>query len=67
MNANEGTAFNLWNATDTALESTDGVLFDMEGHPHMKYMMPAGEEKAARGAAGPGEALLAFLYNGKKT
>ena len=29
-------------------------------------MMPAGEERATRGAAGPGEALLAFLYNGKK-
>ena len=66
MNTNKGAAFNLWDATDTALESTDGVLFDMKGHPHMKYMMPAGEEKAARGAAGPGEALLAFLYNGKK-
>lgn len=66
MNAKKGAAFNLWDATTSALKSTDGVLFDMEGHPHMRYMMPAGEEKAARGAAGPGEALLAFLYNGKK-
>jgi hypothetical protein len=29
-------------------------------------MRPAGEEKKTRGAAGPGEALLAFLFNGKK-
>jgi hypothetical protein len=29
-------------------------------------MRPAGEEKKTRGAAGPGEALLAFLFNGRK-
>jgi len=29
-------------------------------------MRPAGEERKTRGAAGPGEALLAFLFNGKK-
>lgn len=66
MNAKEGTAFNLWDATTSALSSIDGVKFDLEKHEHMKYMMPAGEERATRGAAGPGEALLAFLYNGKK-
>ena len=30
------------------------------------YMSPAGEEKKQRGAAGPGEAIFAFLFNGKK-
>ena len=66
MRAKDGTAFNLWDATTSALNTDDGVLFDLERHSHMKYMMPAGEERATRGAAGPGEALLAFLYNGKK-
>jgi len=66
MRAKDGTAFNLWTATTSALNTDDGVLFDLERHSHMKYMMPAGEERATRGAAGPGEALLAFLYNGKK-
>ena len=66
MNATEGAAFNLWDATTSALDSVDGVKFDLKNHEHMRYMMPAGEERATRGAAGPGEALLAFLYNGKK-
>lgn len=66
MNATEGAAFNLWDATTSALDSVDGVMFDLKNHEHMRYMMPAGEERATRGAAGPGEALLAFLYNGKK-
>ena len=30
------------------------------------YMSPAGEEKKQRGAAGPGEAIFAFLFNGQK-
>ena len=34
--------------------------------PSLVYMAPAGEEEKQRGAAGPGEALLAFLFNGQK-
>tara|TARA_R110000772_G_scaffold268635_1_gene396953 strand:+ start:1288 stop:2454 length:1167 start_codon:yes stop_codon:yes gene_type:complete len=42
------------------------------GNTNFKYdqaldiMRPAGEDAKTRGAAGPGEALLAFLFNGEK-
>ena len=64
----EGTSFNLWNV----LKEDRNWIFDLEntsgvGHfENMRHLMPAGEAKKARGAAGPGEAILSFIYNGKK-
>jgi len=58
------------------LESAQGFNFyelingklgtNYEHDPGVIYMSPAGEEKRQRGASGPGEALLAFLFNGQK-
>ena len=57
--------FNLFEIIDD-VKGHAGVHFDLDQHSHMRYMMPAGEDVKARGAAGPGEALLSFIYNGKK-
>ena len=63
----EGSVYdlNLWTVTDKVLEG-GSIQFDLEGHPEMRYLMPAGEDQKTRGAAGPGEALISFLYNGTK-
>lgn len=68
MNAKEKehVEFNLWGLVDDVKGQVNGVHFDLDQHSHMRYMMPAGEAVKARGAAGPGEALLSFIYNGKK-
>ena len=58
--------FNLWGLVDDHKGQVNGVHFALAEHSHMRYMMPAGESKKARGAAGPGEALLSFIYNGEK-
>lgn len=58
--------FNLFDIVGDVKGQTMGVYFDIANNPHMKYMMPAGEDVKARGAAGPGEALLSFIYNGEK-
>ena len=58
--------FNLFNAAALNQTSNLGIFFDLESNPDMLYMMPAGEAHKARGAAGPGEALLSFIYGGQK-
>ena len=42
------------------------IYFDTANHPGMLTLMPAGEDEKTRGAAGPGEAVLAFIYGGIK-
>lgn len=61
-----GVMFNLFNAAAPAQTSELGIVFDLENNSDMLYMMPAGEARKARGAAGPGEALLSFIYGGQK-
>lgn len=56
----EGSKFNIYNLINQILK-TNYVYND-----EIMYMSPAGEEKKQRGAAGPGEAIFAFLFNGKK-
>lgn len=58
--------FNLFHAAAPEQTSSLGIVFDLENNNDMLYMMPAGEAKKARGAAGPGEALLSFIYGGGK-
>ena len=58
--------FNLFDIIGDVKGNVHGVHFDIANNPHMRYMMPAGEDVKARGAAGPGEALLSFIYNGNK-
>lgn len=58
--------FNLFNAAAPNQTSALGISFDLESNPDLLYMMPAGEAAKARGAAGPGESLLSFIYGGRK-
>tara|TARA_R110001583_G_scaffold75875_2_gene208427 strand:- start:54 stop:1217 length:1164 start_codon:yes stop_codon:yes gene_type:complete len=57
---NQPGAFNFYGIINSELGTQFGP------NDEIVTMRPAGEEKKTRGAAGPGEALLAFLYNGKK-
>ena len=58
-----GGGFNLWKISEN-MGKTSGIVFDpLDGD---LILRPAGDEAATRGAAGPGEALLAFLYGGTK-
>ena len=57
---NEPTSFNFYNIINNELGTSFGP------DESVITMRPAGEDKKTRGAAGPGEALLAFLYNGRK-
>lgn len=61
-----GMMFNLFNAAAPDQTSSLSIAFDLENNNDMLYMMPAGEARKARGAAGPGEALLSFIYGGGK-
>lgn len=58
MNAADG--FNFYQIINSELGTSFGP------NDAVVTMRPAGEEKKTRGAAGPGEALLAFLFNGRK-
>ena len=57
---NEPASFNFYNLINSELGTSFGP------DESVITMRPAGEDKKTRGAAGPGEALLAFLYNGRK-
>jgi len=56
----QGKQFNIYKLINSKLET------DYKYNEDIMYMSPAGEEKKQRGAAGPGEAIFAFLFNGKK-
>jgi hypothetical protein len=63
--------FNLWKdmlGYSKQGESTPivGTLFDVESHQEMITLRPESDNAATRGAAGPGEALIAFIYGGVK-
>tara|TARA_R110001592_G_C13039037_1_gene739098 strand:- start:50 stop:1219 length:1170 start_codon:yes stop_codon:yes gene_type:complete len=57
---NNPTSFNFYEVINSELGTSFGP------DESVVTMRPAGEDKKTRGAAGPGEALLAFLYNGRK-
>lgn len=51
---------------DTINKNVPGAQANFQEDPKLTIIRPAGDEGATRGAAGPGEALLAFMYNGSK-
>jgi len=57
--------FPIWDVLDPSITGMK-IYFDVENHPEMLTLMPAGEDEKTRGAAGPGEALLSFIYGGIK-
>ena len=59
-------AKNLFVIMDPGSKSTIDTVFDIKNHPDMVNLRPAGDNNATRGAAGPGEALLSFIYRGIK-
>ena len=59
----EFNTFNIWKA---ATDGSHNVFFDVKNHPDIVDLRPASDNKATRGAAGPGEALLSFIYGGVK-
>tara|TARA_R100000951_G_scaffold49466_1_gene41793 strand:- start:173 stop:1726 length:1554 start_codon:yes stop_codon:yes gene_type:complete len=59
--------FNIWESMDP--EKNDNKIYfalDTDVGRDLQVMRPASDLAATRGAAGPGEALLAFLYGGIK-
>ena len=59
--------FNIWESMDP--ENNDNKIYfalDTKVGRDLQVMRPASDLAATRGAAGPGEALLAFLYGGIK-
>ena len=59
-NIKQGIPFNFYDLINSKLGT------DFQYDKSLDTMRPAGEDQKTRGAAGPGEALLAFLYNGSK-
>ena len=67
LNSLEPGTFDIWTATDP--QNNDNNIYfalDTEVGKALQVMRPASDKAATRGAAGPGEALLAFLYGGVK-
>ena len=67
LDKQDGGTFKIWEAMDP--ENNDNKIYfalDTEVGEALQLMRPASDLAATRGAAGPGEALLAFLYGGVK-
>ena len=67
LDKQDGGTFKIWEAMDP--ENNDNKIYfalDTEIGEALQLMRPASDLAATRGAAGPGEALLAFLYGGVK-
>jgi hypothetical protein len=67
LDKQDGGTFKIWEAMDP--ENNDNKIYfalDTEVGKALQLMRPASDLAATRGAAGPGEALLAFLYGGIK-
>jgi hypothetical protein len=61
------TIFNYYDVlNDTINKNVSGAQARFQEDPKLTIIRPAGDVGATRGAAGPGEALLAFMYNGSK-
>lgn len=59
--------FNFYDVlNDTINREVPGAEANFKENPRLTIVRPASDEGATRGAAGPGEALLAFMYNGSK-
>lgn len=57
--------FPLWEVM-LPKDGMGGTLFDVKNHEEMLILRPYTDEAATRGAAGPGEALMSFIYGGIK-
>ena len=67
LDKQDGGTFKIWEAMDP--ENNDNKIYfalDTDVGKALQVMRPASDLAATRGAAGPGEALLAFLYGGIK-
>lgn len=61
------TTFNYYDVlNDTINKNVPGAQANFQEDTKLTVIRPAGDTGATRGAAGPGEALLAFMYNGSK-
>jgi hypothetical protein len=59
--------FNFYSLlNDTINSEVPGASANFKEDPKLTIIRPASDTGATRGAAGPGEALLAFMYNGSK-
>lgn len=59
--------FNFYELLNQTINSAvPGSSANFKLNERLSIIRPAGDEAATRGAAGPGEALLAFMYNGSK-
>ena len=59
--------FNFYELLNTTINNAvPGSRANFQLNERLSIIRPAGDEAATRGAAGPGEALLAFMYNGSK-
>ena len=59
--------FNFYSLlNDTINREVPGANANFKEDPKLTIIRPASDTGATRGAAGPGEALLAFMYNGSK-
>ena len=58
--------FNFYELLNTTINNAvPGSKANFQLNERLSIIRPAGDEAATRGAAGPGEALLAFMYNGR--
>ena len=67
LDSKDDGTFKIWEAMDP--ENNDNKIYfalDTDVGKALQIMRPASDLAATRGAAGPGEALLAFLYGGVK-
>ena len=67
LDSKDDGTFKIWEAMDP--ENNDNKIYfalDTDVGKVLQVMRPASDLAATRGAAGPGEALLAFLYGGVK-
>lgn len=62
----QGSRFNMFNIASQALQSIgwEGITFNI--NDSIVKIRPMSDANATRGAAGPGEALMAFLFSGSK-
>jgi len=67
LNSDTGGTFNIWEVSESKAKNNK-IYFDLDSEVGraLQVMRPASDLAATRGAAGPGEALLAFLYGGTK-
>ena len=58
--------FNFTDILDTTCDPSCQFADSLKKHPKVLLIRPASDRYATRGAAGPGEAFLAFMFSGAK-